>query len=179
LRQCLSARKSYSFLGAVVLARALNPNQVNQQVVPLAYAFNDPGLQPPGNGTNTLSGSLNYNVNSPYGSPLTPVGPNPVPSGGGIPTLDFSTANGRITSFSMTFGGSFPYGHETLTLSSAGDSYYASVADPGCECGGYWSGSNKVSGTWTRAPEINPGVAATALTLLCGFALLLNGKRRS
>jgi hypothetical protein len=170
---------SYSVLGDVVLAQALNPNQANQQVIPLAYAFNDPGLLPPGTGLNTLSGLLNYNVNSPYGSPLTPVGPNPVPWGGGIPTLDFSTANGRITSFGMTFGGSFPYGHETLTLSSAGDSYSSFVADPGCNCGGNWNGSNSAGGTWAQAPEISPGVAATALSLLFGAALVLKRRRRT
>jgi hypothetical protein len=76
---------SYSVLGDVVLAQALNPNQANQQVVPLAYAFNDPGLLPPGTGLNTVSGLLNYNVNDPYSSPLTPVGPNPDPLGRGDP----------------------------------------------------------------------------------------------
>jgi hypothetical protein len=170
---------SYSSLGDVVLAQALNPNQANQQVVPLAYAFNDPGLLPPGTGLNIVSGLLNYNVNDPYSSPLTPVGPNPDPWGGGIPTLDFSTANGKITSFGMTFGGSFPYGRETLTLSSAGDSYNSNVSVPDCNCGGNWSGSNSVGGTWAQVPEISAGVAATALSLLFGAALVLKGRRRT
>jgi hypothetical protein len=171
---------SYSFLGDVVLAQALNPNQANQQVVPLAYAWNDPGTAP------GLVGGLDYSANNPFGSVLTPVGPNPVAwpawaqGGNGIPTLNFSTANGKITWFSMTFGGALGnYGSETLTISSAGDGYNSSVSIPDCECGGYWSGSNTAGGTWTKAPEINPGVAATALSLLFGAALVLKGRRRT
>jgi hypothetical protein len=171
----------YAVLGDVVLSQALFPNQVNQQVVPLAYSFNDPGLGP-GGGT----GLLTYSASVPYGSPLTPVGTNPVPwpgagtpatTGIGIPTLTFSTSHGDITSFSMTFGGSYPYGGETLTLTKAGDSFYGSSATPDCECEGSWSGSNSVGGKWTRAPEINPSVAGTALTLLVGGLLVARGRR--
>jgi hypothetical protein len=174
----------YTFLGDVVLAKALNPNQVNQQVVPLAYTWNDPGTAPGG-----FVGGLFYSAKIPYGSELEPVGPNPVawpgapPPGfgdiGGIPTLDFSTANGKITSFSMTFGGSFSDGEETLTISSAGDSYNSHIAIPDCDCGGYWNGSNSVGGAWTRvrAPEIDPSGVAAALTLLIGGGLVLRGRR--
>jgi hypothetical protein len=65
----------------------------------------DPGTAP------GLEGSLYYSANNPFGSVLTPVGPNPVAwpawaqGGNGIPTLDFSTANRKVTWFSMTFGG--------------------------------------------------------------------------
>jgi hypothetical protein len=167
----------YSVLGDVVLSQALNPNQANQQVVPIAYAFNDPGLEPTSGG-----GFLQYNASQPYGSPLEPVGPNPVPwpgntTGIGVPTLTFSTSNGNITAFSMTFGGSYPYGYETLTLSSAGDSFSSNVATPDCECGGYWNGSNMVGGSWAQAPEINPSIAVTALTLLAGGLLVVMGRR--
>jgi hypothetical protein len=168
----------YSFLGDVVLSQALNPNQANQQVVPIAYAFNDPGTAP------GAIGGLYYDAKIPAGSPLAPVGPNPVPwpnynsSGVGIPTLDFSTANGKITSFSMTFGGSSSYGiHETLTLTSAGDSYNSSFEEPDCECGGYWNGSNSVGGSWVQVPEIDPNGVATALTLLAGGLLVVKGRR--
>jgi hypothetical protein len=176
----------YEFLGDVVLSQALNPNQANQQLVPLAYKWNDPGTGPgPG-----FLGGLYYSAKIPYGSPLEPVGPNPVAWPGaappgfegieGIPTLDFSTANGKITSFSMTFGGALGnYGAETLTISSAGDSYSSSESIPDCMCSGSWNGLNMVGGTWTKAPEINPSVAATALTLLCGGVLILKGRRRT
>jgi hypothetical protein len=169
----------------VVLSQALNPNQANQQVVPLAYRWNDPATGPgPG-----FQGGLYYSAKIPYGSPLEPVGPNPVawpgagPPGfegiGGIPTLDFSTANGKITSFSMTFGGALGnYGAETLTISSAGDSYSSFESIPNCMCSGSWDGASMVGGTWTKAPEINSSVAVTALTLLCGGVLILKGRRR-
>jgi hypothetical protein len=153
----------YSVLGDVVLSQALNPNQANQQVVPLAYAFNNPGLVPPGLLLN-MTGLLNSNYTGVLQLTLN------------APVVDFSTANGRITAFSATFSGTGDYGYETLTLSSAGDSYASSEGVPDCMCGGAWNGSNTAGGTWTKAPEINPGVATTALTLLCGFTLILKAR---
>jgi len=155
---------SYSVLGDVVLSQALNPNQVNQQVTPLAYAFNNPGLTPPGL-LLTMTGLLNSSYTGVLQLTLN------------TPTIDFSTANGKITSFSATFSGTGDYGGESLTLSSAGDSYSSMQGVPDCMCGGYWNGSNTAGGTWTKAPEINPGVAATALTLLCGGGLVLRSRR--
>ena len=166
----------YAFVGDVVLSQALNPNQANQQVIPLAYTINDPGTAP------SYIGGMYYNANIPYGSPLEPEGPNQLPwpgagppgQGGidGVPTLTFSTVNGNITSFSMTFGGWISYGGETLTISSAGDSYSSSIAIPDCGCGGYWNGSNSVGGTWALVPANSQTYAGIEVLLGTGAAPL-------
>jgi hypothetical protein len=66
--------------------------------------------------------------------------------------------------------GSASAGSQTYTMSYSflGDVVLAQALNP-----------NSVGGTWAQAPEINASAAITALSLLFGVALVLDGRRRS
>lgn len=180
--------ETFPMLGSITLAQALNPNEANQQVVPLAYSFSNTGG--PQSGA-TLSydpaavgpptGSIGTYGNTAY---LVPGGANPITSGwaagyGSLPTLTFYTVGGSITAFDMTFAGFNDYIQESLTLTSSGDSFFGTYCN--AHCIGYAAqeeGSNQAGGTWSAvaAPEIDPTSLASGMTLLLGGLLVLRGR---
>lgn len=150
-----------SIAGDVVLAQALNPNQANQIVTPVSYAFI---------GLPMLSSTM-------FQSGLLPT-----------PVFEFSTKNGAITSWDVALYGSGGAYADVLSVTTKGDSFQSSEYDGPCgaehNCGIY-TVSNSVAGAWAdppgksvaQAPELSTNVAALTL-LICGVAVL-KGRRNN
>jgi len=155
--------------GDVVLAQALNPNQANQLVTPVSYAFG--GI---------LTSSLAYLGNG---------------NGYASNTFLFSTQNGNIVGWDIMLSNSnnATYTNASLISTQNGDTYTANQEPASCwfthgmGCSIY-SASNNVGGSWVdppptikstlTAPEFDGSRAITALLLLCGMTLVLKDSRR-
>lgn len=159
-----------SITGDIILSAALNPNEANQIVTPLSFAFTSQ--------ENYLSS--NVGVQNFTGE-----------------SFSFSTQNGVITGWSVdldttTIGTNSPL-LVNAAITSSGDSYYALQAAQSCGIGGglalgetsncyLVTGSNSVGGTWVdppiggyAAPEIDPAGLPEMLTLLIGLLLVARG----
>jgi len=148
--------------GDIVLASALNPNQANQVVTPLAYSFA------------ALSSATVDQANQ-----------------GVIQSFDFSTVNGKITSWDVELNSgtyaSVAVLTETESLTPQGDSFVYTARNLGCGTPGAVgdcftaTSTSTAAGTWTaatQAPEIDPASAANGLTLLLVGLAVLRGRRR-
>jgi hypothetical protein len=148
--------------GDVILAQALDPNEINQIVTPTTYNFG--GLMVPQLTQPTYEGFV-----------------------GNAPVFEFSTVNGNITQWTVMLSAFAPGQAGSLTLTNAGDRYSSSLWDGYCsfhsDCGAYVAMSAS-GGTWVDpppphqvAPELNLSSAFTAVLLLAGMALVLKGRR--
>jgi hypothetical protein len=106
------------------------------------------------------------------------------------------SSNGVITGADIDLRDNFrPVSPVEGVIGPNGDS--ASFVDAGCSfgvatsprptytgptCVSYLTAANSTAGMWsvssTATPEIDPGTAGTALTLLAGFAAIMRGRRR-
>lgn len=161
------ANAPLAMTGQVVLSAPLGDDLSNFQVTPLSWTFS--GL---------------------YLSSSGPVSSQP----DNFAQFSVSTdANGALTGWDVSIDAGFFDGTNapsgtTLSLTDSGDTLVSFVSGPACAappgisvpCFNV-SESNDAPGSWssaaTRAPEIDPGSAASAFTLLLGSLLLLRGRR--
>ena len=102
--------------------------------------------------------------------------------------IDLTTKNGQITGATIAISGSGPdVTSNTANIGPAGDSFSYAFGDLGSMCGNgsgecFLTAANETPGTWTvattSAPEIDPGSAASGLTLLLGTLAVLRSKRK-
>jgi hypothetical protein len=165
--------------GTVVLSAPLGANLTDVFVTPESYAFQGGG---------PLSGYLGSATNPFVGFP------------GNVATFEFSTdASGMLTQWNVNvtggiFGGTNSPSSASVTLTMAGDTFSAFLSTPSCAappgvtipCFAI-SESNTAAGqgaghwreTLTPAPEIDPGMAGSAMTLLAGGLAILRARRRA
>ena len=164
--------------GSVVLSTPLGNNLTDAVVTPQFWAFD----------SGTPFGNMELNsANIPFFGLI-----------GNSATFEFSTdASGEITAWNVNINGGRQGGtnavvSESLTITSSGDTYAIVAANPACgvppgvpsPTGCYQvSESNTAGGHWgstiTAAPEIDPGVAGSALTLLAGCLAMVRGRKRA
>ena len=142
--------------GDMVLAQALNPNQANQIVTPTSFNF---------------------------GGPLQPEWT----SNAGSPVFSLTTVNGAITAWNISMFAYAPGTEEMLQSTQGGDHFESNTFGGACGWQGNCGAYNAVSmsgGVWTdpqtrkvQAPELDWSQFATAMTLLCGTALVINTRR--
>lgn len=146
----------------------------------------------------TLTGSGSANgINIGFDSSPTPaliiIGGN---CSGSATFICVNSSNGVITGASVgLLDNFFPTDPVQVSIGPQGDS--ASLVSGACTfgvetstgptytgrtCISYLTASNSTAGKWTvtstAAPEIDPGTAGSALTLLAGFAAMVRGRRR-
>jgi hypothetical protein len=160
--------------GTVVLSAPLGANLSDVFVTPESFAFAGGGPE---------SGYLGSATN-PYLGEF-----------GNIATFEFSTdAAGMLTAWNVNiaggiFGGTNSPSSAAVTLTMSGDTFAAGFSTPSCAappeatipCFGI-SESNTGPGHWQEtlaspAPEVDPGMAGSALTLLAGCLAILRGRR--
>jgi hypothetical protein len=164
--------------GTITLAAPLAPNLSNFPVTPI-YALFGFGIPD-------------------TGGPLILTGPDPSYAGPGVggnvnantalqfTSLNFSTdSTGAITGWDLAMAGT-PLSFEsfTATTTQSGDSAQYLNVEP--NFGGvnqYDVGANSTPGAWTEvtpspAPEIDPGMAGSGLTLLAGMLAIVRGRKR-
>jgi hypothetical protein len=159
--------------GSIVLSAPLGDNLTNSIVMPASWAFD----------STTLLGGVYLNSGNPELG-LT----------NNYATFQFSTdLTGAITQWDveihgLTIGTSAPSG-ASLSITTSGDTYssFASNSEcakpPGVPIPCYnISESNDAAGQWSQsvapAPEIDPGMAGSALTLLAGMLAIVRSRRQ-
>ena len=167
--------------GTVVLSTPLGDNLNDVFVTPESYAF-------------AGGGPLSNYLNSAF---------NPFPGQlGNVATFEFSTdATGRLTSWNVNvtggvFAGTNTRSSASVTLGMSGDTFSAALGSPACEappaatipCFSISESNTSSSpfsgaGNWQQtiapsAPEMDPGTAGSALTLLAGLAAIVSARRR-
>jgi hypothetical protein len=130
-------------------------------------------------GTTTVGASnlesASFNIPGPIGSIFD------YPGGPG--SLTFTTTDGVITGWNVSFGECPCYGSQNLTLSNpGGDSYSINIIptpDAGPDQTIYQGNASGTSGEWetSEAPEIDPASAVGGLTLLIGGIAVARGRR--
>jgi hypothetical protein len=165
--------------GTIVLSTPLGDNLIDVFVTPESYAFAGGGPA-----SDYLSSASN-----PY-----------IGDYGNVATFEFSTdATGLLTQWNVNitggvFAGTNSPSSASITLTMSGDTFAAGFSTPSCAappgvtipCYGI-SESNispplSAAGHWQQtiapqAPEIDPGMAGSALTLLAGLGALVRGRR--
>jgi hypothetical protein len=168
-------------LGTVVLSTPLGDNLNDVFVTPESYTFAGGGPT-----------SLYLNSSNPN-------------SGGfrNVATFEFSTdATGILTQWNVNitggiFGGTNSPSSASVTLGMSGDTFSAALSSPACAAppeatipcfsiseSNISSSPFSAAGHWQQAiapsaPEIDPGTAGSALTLLAGLAAMVRARRRA
>jgi hypothetical protein len=148
--------------GDIVLAAALNPNELNQIVTPLSYSFAD-------------MLSSNFEAAEPYGSA----------------SFSFSTNQGQVVGWNVNlYGWSGPgsdsFASELASITSSGDTYTYTQVSSSCSiqqpdgCFTITS-SNTTPGSWVdpplSTPELHMSGSIELITLLVGLLAVLRGRR--
>jgi hypothetical protein len=163
--------------GTITLAAPLAPNVSNFSVTPIyaLFGFGNPSI-----------GFRNPNT----GGSLILAGPDPSYAGQAGTGLTFSTlifstdGTGTITGWDLVMAGT-PLSYESFTATStqSGDStQYLIIESNDNEANRHDDGANSTPGTWTEltpspAPEIDPGMAGSGLTLLAGVLATVRGRK--
>jgi hypothetical protein len=166
--------------GTVVLSTALGDNLNDVFVTPESYAFEGGGPA-----SNYLGSATN-----PY-----------VGEYGNVATFEFSTdSTGMLTQWNVNitggvFGGTNSPSSASVTLTMAGDTFSAGFSTPSCAappgvtipCYSIFESNINppfsAAGHWEQtiapqAPEMDPGMAGSGMTLLAGCLAMLRGRKR-
>ena len=168
--------------GTIVLSTPLGDNLNDVFVTPESYVFAGGG---------PLSGYLN-SADNPFANQFR-----------NVATFEFSTdSTGMLTEWNVNitggvFAGTNSPSSASVTLGMSGDTFSAGLSSPVCAAppeatipcfsiseSNISSSPFSAAGHWQQAiapsaPEIDPGTAGSALTLLAGFVAMLRARRRA
>jgi hypothetical protein len=159
--------------GELVLSSPLGDNLHDLAVIPVSFSFD---------GNTVFGAALDSSINS-FTGPAD------------VASFRFSTdAHGMLTAWDIVvstaiFQGDNPESSAGITINTAGDSFSADAGgsfclDPAGPPPGCFTieASSALPGVWkasvTRAPEIDPALAGSGLTLLLGGLAVLRGLRK-